>query len=49
MTNAEDSRRYKRSRNVILIEAKLQRSLEPFGTRPGFQSQINFGPIHKPK
>ena len=23
MTNAEDSRRYKRSRNVILIEAKL--------------------------
>jgi len=30
MTNAEDSRRYKRSRNVILIEAKLQRSPESF-------------------
>jgi hypothetical protein len=48
MTNAEDSRRHQRSRNVILIEVKLQRS----GQRllgPGFQFQINFGPIRKPK
>ncbi len=35
MTNAEDSRRYKRSRNVILIEAKLQRSLERFWNEAG--------------
>jgi hypothetical protein len=49
MTNAKNSFRYKLSRNVILIEAKLQRSPESFRGEPGFQSLINLGPIRKPK